>query len=353
MPREFSDKPGVAEPQPGGIHSRPGAARTKVAWWRSRLPALLKIAITATILFYVARQVDFRAVVERASAASLPFLTLSIASLLLIPLLGGIRWWMVLRAMDRPDRLAPLVALFWIAMLFGQILPAAAGDGVRIWIASRRGAGLRTAIHSVLLERVSMVLMLLVVVVATEPLLSTRVGPSQALWIAPMLLSAGVAGLTVLIVADRLTARFQRWPLVRSLANLATDTRQVAFSAWMLPLSVLGVLTNLNFVVAGALLGVALYLPLSFLDYLAFFPLVMVAMVLPISFSGWGVREGVLVALLGTVGVPIQTAFAFSLMFGACVAVSSLPGLAIWWLDPDRKRPGSDRDPNAGPLVKA
>jgi uncharacterized membrane protein YbhN (UPF0104 family) len=54
-------------------------------------------------------------------------------------------------------------------------------------------------------------------------------------------------------------------------------------------------------------------------------------MVLPISVGGWGVREGVLVALLGAMGISADRALAFSLMFGLAAAVSSLPAIIIWW----------------------
>jgi uncharacterized protein (TIRG00374 family) len=306
----------------------------------------LKFVVTGIILVYIASRVDLRAVGENLKSVSIPILTLSIGFLLLIPFLGGARWWMVLRAIGRPDSFAPLAALFWVGMLFSQVVPAAASDGIRIWIASRRGPGLEAAIHSVLLERVSMVLMLLIVVVATEPLLLDRIGAVELLWVAPALFVAGSVGLVVLMVADRLTVRFIHWDLIRSVARFSVNARQVVLSVWALPLALLGTLTHLNFVFAAALLGTALSLPLSFLDYLAFIPMVTVSMILPISFSGWGVREGVLVALLGTVSIPAQSALAFSLLFGACVTLSSLPGLAVWFLNSDRKAPRTGHHPD-------
>jgi uncharacterized membrane protein YbhN (UPF0104 family) len=154
----------------------------------------------------------------------------------------------------------------------------------------------------------------------------------------------------MLMLADRLTIRLSHWRLIRSLAKLSVDTKRVVFSVWALPLALVGILTHLNLVLAAALLGSALSLPLSFPDYLAFIPLVTVAMILPISLSGWGVREGVLVALLGTVSIPAQNALAFSLLFGACVAVSSLPGLAVWWLNSDSKTPRSGLESDANVL---
>jgi hypothetical protein len=56
------------------------------------------------------------------------------------------------------------------------------------------------------------------------------------------------------------------------------------------------------------------------------------ATTLPISFGGWGVREGVLVLLLGRLGVPAAQALSVSLLFGVFGIVSLLPGLLIWAL---------------------
>jgi uncharacterized protein (TIRG00374 family) len=52
----------------------------------------------------------------------------------------------------------------------------------------------------------------------------------------------------------------------------------------------------------------------------------MLASTIPISIAGWGVREGALVLLFGAYGVPPQTAFAVSILFGACLVIASAPG---------------------------
>jgi uncharacterized membrane protein YbhN (UPF0104 family) len=50
------------------------------------------------------------------------------------------------------------------------------------------------------------------------------------------------------------------------------------------------------------------------------------AATLPISFAGWGVREGALVFLFGLYDVEPQTAFTISILFGASLTISSTPG---------------------------
>ena len=49
------------------------------------------------------------------------------------------------RGMGKHARLLELTAFFSVALVGGQVLPSVAGDGVRVWLASRRGYGLRVS----------------------------------------------------------------------------------------------------------------------------------------------------------------------------------------------------------------
>ena len=51
---------------------------------------------------------------------------------------------------------------------------------------------------------------------------------------------------------------------------------------------------------------------------------------LPISFAGWGVREGAMVTALGLVNIPINVSLASSILFGLFLLLISLPGSMLW-----------------------
>ena len=309
--------------------------------WRGRFVVLVKVAVTGVSLWYIGRMIDPRALQHDLATMSLPFLGLSFACFLMIGILGGARWWVVLRAMGQPSRLSALTALFWTGMLLNQILPSAAGDSARVWLSVRRGVPLSASVHSIFLERILMVLVLLLIVLVTQPLLSyVAPGASEPLWVPVVFLIGGLGGLGLLAVADRISARFASTHagILHWLAGLSRDTRCVVASRWTAPLAILCLVGNLNFVVAGGLLGAALGLRLPFADYLAFIPLVVAVTVIPISIAGWGLREGLLIALLAKVGISHEAALAFSVMFGAFSAFCSLPGLALWWKDSEQRR---------------
>jgi hypothetical protein len=63
--------------------------------------------------------------------------------------------------------------------------------------------------------------------------------------------------------------------------------------------------------------------------------MVMVGVALvPISISGWGLRELAVVSLLGHHGIAPDKALLFSVCFGLTLAIGSLPGAVAWLLYP-------------------
>jgi len=72
-------------------------------------------------------------------------------------------------------------------------------------------------------------------------------------------------------------------------------------------------------------------LPMTYWQCLIVVPVVFLCISLPISFAGWGVREGAMVYMLGTMGISASNALALSVIFGLLsIVVSSLGGWA--WL---------------------
>ena len=103
-------------------------------------------------------------------------------------------------------------------------------------------------------------------------------------------------------------------------------------------LSLLIVALNLAaFVLAARATGVAL----DPADALLAVPLVLAAMLVPLSVAGWGYREGAAAAVFPLIGASAAAGVSASVVFGAVVLVASLPGLAVLLVrkgGPDRGR---------------
>ncbi|HEY8191933.1 MAG TPA: lysylphosphatidylglycerol synthase transmembrane domain-containing protein, partial [Alphaproteobacteria bacterium] len=72
---------------------------------------------------------------------------------------------------------------------------------------------------------------------------------------------------------------------------------------------------------------------IGFMQLMTVLPVIALVASLPLSFGGWGIREGAFVYGLGLLGVPMETAFLISVQIGLLsmlsVAVTALPVLAL------------------------
>ena len=69
-------------------------------------------------------------------------------------------------------------------------------------------------------------------------------------------------------------------------------------------------------------------------------PVVVLGASVPISFAGWGVREGAMVLMLGKMGISSADALALSIVLGlVLMSVSILGGFV--WLSVRKEMPGA------------
>ena len=71
-------------------------------------------------------------------------------------------------------------------------------------------------------------------------------------------------------------------------------------------------------------------IPLEFGACLLMVPLCTLIQAIPISFNGWGLREGVYVVYFSQVGLPRESALAFSIVAAGMVVILSISGLFVW-----------------------
>ena len=86
-------------------------------------------------------------------------------------------------------------------------------------------------------------------------------------------------------------------------------------------------------------LAAGLEIEISFLDCFFLVPPVILAMTLPISIAGWGVREGAMIVALGLIGVSQESALVLSILFGLGITLAALPGGVIWLFSRNRTVP--------------
>jgi uncharacterized protein (TIRG00374 family) len=293
---------------------------------------VFKAIVSIAAFAYVASHVDRAAMLDALRSARGWFLVLSVMQLMIIPLLGGVRWLVVLRLLGQAVSLLSLTRIFWVGMAFNQVLPSAvAGDAFRVLLAYRAGLDAKVAATSVVIERGMMMLSLVTVVVMATGYAPPETLEPSLIYFAGILLGIGLSGLALLPVIRWILERAHNVRVVRFAVHVVDGLKAVTFSPGAAPLAVLCLLTNLNLAISAWWLALAFGVSVGLAQLLAVISMVTLAVTIPVSIGGWGVREAAMVALLGRLAVPADTALLFSIAFGLAVAVTSLPGLFLWW----------------------
>jgi uncharacterized membrane protein YbhN (UPF0104 family) len=304
---------------------------------RSQWTLWLRFAVSAVLLAVLIAKINVDNLLpERAHLATFAWLIAGLLAAMVGIVLSAWRWQRVLHAFDVrvPGRL--LLSHNLAGQFVGNVLPTTiGGDVLRVSRGARTTNSTEVAFASVVLERLTgfVVLPLLTVLgfLARPSLLE-----EDRAWLALL-----IAGVTLLILAimlfiaghSRLAGRFaghESWMRFIGAVHIGVNRlRREPREA----LAVLGAALAYQvvwtvLVVLCAVKTLDLSLPLA--AVLAYAPAVASIQVLPISISGLGVREGMLVIFLVPLGISSGQAVAVGLLWYALVLVVSLFGAPLF-----------------------
>jgi len=300
--------------------------------WQS----VLRIVGSLTLLAGLAATLDLSETARLLAAAD-PY---AVAGLLAVAhlqvLLSAARWRLVAQRLALPLGWAAACAEYYLCLLLNQLLPGGvSGDAVRALRHARRlpalpdGSAAGRALRAVVLERFAGQVAFFAVAGLGLALWPAVMPGGYAPWIgwaAAVLGAAILSVLAALALATRIGPR--RWRA--GVAALVPEGRAALLAAgtWRVQLP-------LNLAVAGCLIAAfalaadAVGPALPAAAWFTVVPLTLLALVLPISVGGWGLRESAAAVLWPTVGLAPEAGVAAGLMYGLAMLVSGLPGLAV------------------------
>ena len=294
----------------------------------------LKIAITLACFWYLLRHIDAAELRRTLPGIDVRWSMLAVALLVSqIPLLG-LRWFQIAKILAMRGR---QLTWFWmsvaagIAQFFGQILPAVAGDGVRVWFLGRFSNNWADAAISVVIDRCVGIGLLLAFTFGIL-LLPSSFGvfdqdrDKVVITVAGMLL----VGVTCLAVSARLGPKLTRWRYGRWVERFFSGARAAVFGSRSAVILGSGCMIHALTIAAVWSLGKAQGLPLSPADAAVLFAVMVGVSLVPFTVGGWGLRELAMVSLFGNHGLTPERALVFSMYFGLTSILASLPGALAW-----------------------
>jgi len=298
---------------------------------KDRLLNLLKVGLSLALLAILLKQGGWQQTLETLGKARFPHLAAAFVLYLVGIVVRAYRWQVLLSALRMDIPLARLTNLYFIGTFFNNILPTGiGGDVVRVYELSKQSKRPIESVGTVLLDRASGLLVLFLMALLALPFSYQLIAPSVAAVI--VLLSLGSwAGLGFVLRRDWL----ERWGLLRIMDKIK-QLRELYESIYACgPRAIGGALAvslvfNVLLIAVNYLIALSLGLEIPLRYFLLFIPLISFLLVLPISLSGLGVREGAYIYLFAQAGVSAPLALAMSLLFYALNVATGLIGGALY-----------------------
>ncbi|SDS22877.1 lysylphosphatidylglycerol synthase transmembrane domain-containing protein [Bradyrhizobium canariense] len=297
-----------------------------------------KLLLSIGVLLYIARGLDLHELRIHLLAVDPAMFAVALALVLIQTFVLNGRWVLIMRSLGVSIDWMAGWRILMISLWFNQVLPSSAGgDVVRIWLLRRRGVQWPQAVKGVMADRFTALLGLVALMVVGLPFLWSRVDNLSAILAIGGLTAAGVIGTIVLLTLDRWPARVIALRPIASFVQFGTlvrflllkfQRREILFGS--------AIVIHLMTAAASYVLAVGLQAQISILDVFILIPPVILLTAVPISISGWGVREGAMVACLALAGVPSDKALSISLLLGAISVIIGVIGGIIWLASPER-----------------
>ena len=334
----------------------------KNKWVVLGLRIVLSAAMLA-VLFWRIPDFEPSELIPEWEPASAFWLTAAILLTIGSIVLSAVRWQQVLKALDLPIGVRPLLPIYFAAQFVCNVLPSTiGGDVLRVSRLSRINHNTERDVASVVIERLTGWLVLPVISLVSFAINRGLLPDSGAKNLAVAINLIALFGLVVVLwlashqkVLGRFTGR-DNWLRFLGSVHLGIDhlRRHPADSAKVVGAAFAYQATLiLSALCAARVIGID---EAGLTAMFAFIPVVLMLQVLPIGISGLGIREASLVLFLEPLGVPHAQSIALGLALYFLNLIASLLGAPAFAFGGRRKgeKPfGGDEEDELDPKEEA
>ncbi len=302
---------------------------------RQLLLNLARILVSVGLMAWVVSRAGLDKLISSIRTADVRPYTLALLLAFVGILLRAVRWRILLNAANAKVPFRRLAYLYFVGAFFNAFLPTGfGGDVVRV-LEIGEGASSSQAAGTAVVDRLTGFIVLFWLALIALPFGAHLLPPATTLVIA--LLAGAVTLGSALLFEGRLlrwiTARFPRSLSLAGDAWLGRTYDVITACGWRAIAGALGVSAIFNVMMnfAGLLIARAFGMDVSMWTLFLFIPVATAALLVPISISGLGVREGIFVTLFAQVGIADSKAVAFSLAWYSLDFAMALIGGVIYF----------------------
>ncbi len=330
---------------------------------RKILFTLVKLAVSACLLYLLYRKIPIRAIAEVLLGIN-PWYLIPVAVLLIVnSLLSAWKWQLFLRADEIELPFFTLLSTYMIAYFYNMFLPTnIGGDAYRIYDVSRRSGETVRTVASVFADRVTGFVAMVSLGALASPYVAYRFGESMFLFgplavftalvlalyclyrQAPVRFLLRVTRLGKIQAVERITEKFflsfSRYGSNRDLLN---KTMLISFAFQLSVMTIIYLLSR------------SLHAHVPFIYFCAFVPLIGLLEMLPLSINGIGLRDAGYVFFFGWAGMSDLQTRSLAILFLAMSISYSLSGGLFYLPRLFRDDSGTEHGgsaPPAGPVTR-
>ena len=308
---------------------------------KKTLSTLFKFIVSAGIITYILiYRVSLKDIFITLSSVNLFWLILSFSLHSIGLLISAWRWQILMNAQQIDVPLSFLIKSYLVGAFFNQFLPTRfGGDMVRIYDSSRYTNSILKSSAIILTERTNGILILLLFAFFASIFRLELTEKNPVIWLSLLI---GFGGMVFLL--------FLLTPFVTKLLNiikvkgfLLKIKEKIVFfrnsiiiykkkKKEIVGVTFLSLLLQINVILHYYFIGKALNIDIPFIDYFIIMPVVLLLLSIPITISGWGVREGALIGIFDFYSYSSDFAVSFSLIDVAFNLIIGMVGGVIYWL---------------------
>lgn len=285
----------------------------------------IKILAFIGIVYYLLKKIDFSDVTHLLLKSDIRFLLISFLLQIALIFISSKKWQKICEGLDLFFAFKKILKISFIYNFINNAVPTTFFGELFRFNVLKSEASKKNIIYSQLIDRMALYLFCINIVFLNFILFEDSVIKLLQFYALKIdyrvfyLLATCLFAAQILLISFRgcLTRNF----LFHQIFNLKKYWSHQGYSFWF----------YLCFMLSFYFCLVSNGSHISLIEFMAFFPLATLALMLPISFSGWGVRELSFATFYAPFISDVQVIVASSISFGLLSLFSSLPGLIVIW----------------------
>jgi hypothetical protein len=302
-------------------------------------PVLAKVAVSLVLLAYLLSTTDLAALVRRIRGGDALLLAGAAGLYGVILAISTWRWRLLLHAQGYRAPIGPLSASYLVATFFNNFMPSnIGGDVIRVRDSYRYTGSTTTSVAVVAIDRIvglgALYVLAVIAYVTGGPSVRRLAGAT------PVVIGLGLvfAALAYIFFRPGIARRLMsasglessawaraRFAGVQNAVHVYRERVSAVWAAFGGSVALQALVICYYFTIARSL-----EIPLPASSCFLMVPLCTLVQTVPVSFNGWGIRESLYIIYFRQIGLPRDSALAFSLVGAGLIVLLSLSGAVVW-----------------------